>query len=243
MKILNSKNKEIIDLKTWRANFFTDRKSKHWKNHRSAKSTAEYWLASENIESLEKILKNVFPNLHIDVAYPECELKFDDYSHPRENDILALDNTEKLLISVEAKTDESFGKGNFIEAMNTAFKEKKKNPSSKQVERLLGLYKNYFCCNDEILFMMHQLTYWFAGTIAEAKRRNYSTIVLLNQVFIYPELDEEKLKKNHNDFEYFVNIISNSKITNIACNRIIGPINNEYTQGCNVYILKQTVSD
>lgn len=242
MKIYNSKNEEIVDLKAWKKNFFGT-KPNLWKKRRSAMSTAEYWLDNSKIVSLEKKLQKNIPNLKIDIAYPECELKFDDFSHPRENDILALDKTLRLLISVEAKTDEPFGKGTFIDAMNTAFKEKKKNPNSKQVERLLGLYKNYFCCNDDILFMMHQLIYWYAGTIAEAKRRKYSIVILLNQVFLYPELDEEKLNKNQNDFEYFVNVISNSKIKKISYNKVYGPINNEYTQGLDVYIMKQTVSE
>lgn len=242
MKILNSRNEEIVDLKIWKKNFFGT-KPNLWKKRRSAMSTAEFWLDNSKIEFLEKKIQKSIPDLKIDIVYPECELKFDDYSHPRENDILALDKTTKTLISVEAKTDEFFGKGTFIKAMNDAFKEKKNNQNSKQVERLLGLYKNYFCCNDNILQMMHQLTYWYAGTIAEAKRRKYSNVILLNQVFLYPELDEEKLNKNQNDFEYFVNVISNSKIKKITCNKVYGPINNEYTQGLDVYIMKQTVSE
>ena len=242
MKILNNKNEEIHSLKEWKINFF-NKNSNLWKKRRSAMSTAEFWLDNSKIESLENKLKESLQNLKIDIVYPECELKFDDYANPRENDILALDKTSRILISVEAKTDESFGKGSFIEAMNVAFKEKKKNPNSKQVERLLGLYKNYFCCNDGILYMMHQLSYWFAGTIEEAKRRKYSNVILLNQVFLYPELNEEKLNKNQNDFEYFVKLISEAKIKKVSCNKVYGPINNKYTQGLNVYLLKQTITE
>ena len=242
MKILNNKNEEIVDLKTWKRAFF-ENKSNLWKKRRSAMSTAEYWLNNSKIESLSKKLQKSIKNLKIDVAYPECELKFDDYSHPRENDILVVDKNSKTIISVEAKTDESFGKGSFMNAFGDAIKEKKKNPDSKQVERLLGLYKNYFCCNDEIFNLMHQLTYWFAGSIAEAKRRNCKNIILLNQVFLYPELDKEKLEKNHKDFEKFVNIISKSVIKKIGCDKIYGPVCNEYTKNLNVYILKQTITE
>ncbi len=242
MKILDKKNKEITDIKTWKDAFFKSY-PKLWKKHRSAMSTSEYWLDKNRVNSLEKKLQKVFPALSIDVAYPECPLKFDSFSNPRENDILALDEHHKYLISVEAKTDEEFGDYVFLEAMRNAILEKRKNPSSKQIERLLGLYKNYFCGDDEILNLMHQLTYWYAGSIAEAKRRKYPNVVLLNQVFIYPELNKEKLEKNHKDFEDFVNLISKKTIKKVACNKIYGPIHNEYTQGLNIYILKQTISE
>jgi len=56
------------------------------------------------------------------------------------------------------------------------------------------------------------------------KRRKYSNVILLNQVFLYPELDEEKLNKNQNDFEYFVKLISEAKIKKVSCNKVYGPI-------------------
>lgn len=242
MKILDNKDKEIKDIKTWKDTFFNT-KPELWKDRRSAKSTAMYWLDNKKIESLEKKLRTVFPSLNIDVAYPECKLKFDSFSHPRENDILALDNNLKILISVEAKTDEPFANNDFLHEVWEALLYKEDVPSTKRVRRLLGLYKNYFFENKEILTLMHQLTYWYAGSIAEAKRRDYSNVILLNQVFLYHELNEEMLNKNHKDFEAFVSLISKKTIKTVVCNKIYGPICNEYTQGLNVYILKQTISE
>ena len=120
MKILDKTNTEISNIKSWREIFFVGSKTKHWKKHRSAMSTAEFWLDNQKILGLEKILKKSFPDLSLELAYPECELVFDKYSHPRENDILALDKNNKYLISVEAKTDESFGNCIFLDAMRKA---------------------------------------------------------------------------------------------------------------------------
>lgn len=148
---------------------------------------------------------------------------------------------DKTIISVEAKTDESFSSENYLEAFETALKAKKKNSNSMQIERLLEMYKNYFCGNNEILNLMHQLAYWFAGSIAEGTRRNCKNLILLNQVFNSHKLNKSKLAKNQRDFEYFVGLITNHEIKKIQKNVIYGPINNKYTKGLNVYILKQVV--
>lgn len=244
MLIKNIKNQiEIDSLETWRKQFFSGKKAKHWVQGRSAFECANYWLKTDNLSSLSQLLSPQIVIDSFDEAYPECELKFDENKHPRENDLLLIANKGDTLISVEAKTDESFSKVDFLNAMKSAIAYKNKKPESKQPERLFNLYKNYFNSNNEIFTMMHQLLYWFAGSIAEAKRRDATNIVLLNQVFYNPSIHDTKaMQKNHKDFEYFSNVITNHKISEIVPNTLYGPINNEYTQGKNIYLLNQIIN-
>ena len=242
MIIKNIKNgKQITSLENWKEEFFIGKKIKHWKRFRSAYECASYWLNEKKVEDFESILHSKVDFTSFSEAYPECELKFENYYHPRENDLLITTNDDKTIISVEAKTDESFSSENYLEAFETALKTKKKNSNSMQLERLLEMYKNYFCGNNEILNLMHQLAYWFAGSIAEGTRRNCKNLILLNQVFNSHKLNKSKLAKNQRDFEYFVGLITNHEIKEIQKNVIYGPINNKYTKGLNVYILKQVV--
>ena len=242
MIIKNIKNgKQITSLENWKEEFFIGKKIKHWKRFRSAYECASYWLNENKVKELELLLHSKIDFTNFFEAYPECELKFDSYYHPRENDLLITTNDDKTIISVEAKTDESFSSENYLEAFESALKAKKKNSNSMQLERLLEMYKNYFCGNNEILNLMHQLTYWFAGSISEGTRRNCKNLILLNQVFNNHKLNKFKLAKNQRDFEYFVGLITNPEIKEIQKNVLYGPINNEYTKGLNVYILKQVV--
>lgn len=233
-------NKEIKDMEQWRINFFADRKAKDWVPGRSAYECAKYWLNVDSVSSIQNLLQSKI-SISFDEAYPECELKFDSYTHPRENDLLIISENEETLISVESKTDESFASNNFLGALKEAIEYKEGNPKSKQPERLFDLYKNYFNSNNLIFSMMHQLLYWYAGSIAEAKRRNSKNIVLLNQVFKNETHNKKKIEKNHKDFEYFAKIISNNTIDEINENEMYGPINNEYTKGFNVYLLNQVI--
>lgn len=242
MEILTSKNEIITDIQMWKNTFFTGKKAKHWKKGRSAMATAEYWLNSENIKALEDKLKSIVPDIKITKVYPECRLKFDNFGNGHENDILAIDQTTKTIISVESKTDEPFGNDTFLIALKNAIREKHKNENSNAVERCLGLYTNYFHGNNNILSIQYQLTYWFAGSIAKAKTCSYGNVILLNQVFNHTKLDKKKLDKNHRDFQNLIKLISESKINNIDSNKLYGPICNKYTQGVNVFALKESIS-
>ena len=243
MIIKNIKNNEIIkSITDWKNEFFSSTKKKHWIKGRSAYECASYWLDEIKVNELEQLLHSKIDFTSFSEAYPECELKFDNYYHPRENDLLVTTDDGKTIISVEAKTDESFSSETYIESFETAIKAKKKNADSMQLERLLEIYKNYFCGNNKILNLMHQLAYWFAGSIAEGTRRECNNLVFLNQVFISHKLNKTKLEKNQKDFEYFVDLISNHAIKEIQKNVLYGPINNEYTKGMNVFSIKQVVN-
>lgn len=243
MIIKNNKTSKIIhNLDDWRNEFFSDQKSKHWKPRRSAMSTALFWLNEESINGIRNLLSGKIPEITFDEAYPEIELKFDDYRNGRENDLLVTCNDSKTLISVEAKTDEGFSNNKtYLDALYDAIDAKRDNNNSKQPERLFDLYKNYFCCNNEIFTLMHQLAYWYAGSIAEGIRQKSVNIILVNQVFYYSELDTKKLVENKKAFEKLVKIISNDEITAITKNILYGPINNQYTKNMNVYFIKYFV--
>ena len=243
MIIRDISNNEIIkSLDDWKIDFFSSTKKKHWVKGRSAYECASYWLNENKVKELESLLHSKIEFTSFSEAYPECELKFDNYYHPRENDLLITTNDDKTIISVEAKTDEPFSNENYIDAFETALKAKKKNINSMQIERLLEIYTNYFCGNNEILNLRHQLAYWFSGSIAEGTRRNCKNLVFLNQVFISHKLNKTKLERNQKDFEFFAYLISNHEIKDIQRNVLYGPINNEYTKGLNVYILKQVIN-
>lgn len=199
-------------------------KTKHWKDGRSAKETAKHWVYTIP-QPFKDILKTW--GLKFNICSPEFVSTFDSNGgNGRNHDLLILaENKLKgpIVISIESKVDETFG-GTISETIARAEKNQKENPNSKGLLRIEELRQTIFGKIDENqLDLRYQLLTAVAGTIAEAKKRNSKTSILLIQTFVSEEINKKKYKQNQDDLNVFINIFSNSDIKQIPENQLIGP--------------------
>lgn len=195
---------------------------RHWKDGRSAKETAKYWL--HTIPHLfQTLLKQ--HNLKYSLCSPEYVSHFDVYKgEARNHDLLIIAKNETLkpvVISIESKADESFG-DTVSKRLNAAQKKKLENPRSKACERIEELRWALFGeLNDNQLELRYQLLTAVAGTIAEAKNRDAKTAFFLVQAFV--EKENHKHQQNKKDLDHFINKLSKGVYSNLENNQLLGP--------------------
>jgi len=212
---------------------------RQWIPYRSAQELAKYWTNLDKQNGFMKFLEAYDINTSEYTCYPEYETTFDDNGNGRKNDLIVIPKSDEFLLTIEAKADEGFGNKLFIDELENSIKVKKEKTDSNKLDRLMRLYSDYFCYNQSVLNVPYQLTYWFAGSIAEALRRKIKVVILIVQEFRSNSLNEKKLILNKRHLDLFASIITKTTITEINENQIHGPIENEYTKGIRLYIGKK----
>jgi hypothetical protein len=247
---------------TWKHNFFSPDKYYQFIKGRSAYEMAKYWLNDGNQNFVQILIRKHLGNFVIDYLIPEYKSHFDGKNNPREHDGFIIDISKETIITIEAKTDEPFGtkpkyvfqgvtKDNkinsienkenigrgplFIEKIIEYWKEKNKK-NSKMDKRLKKILNCYFKGNKDIYYLEYQLTYWFAGTIFDSICHSSvkNILMILQQFFDNTIHDKSKIENNYNAFLELVKIVSENDVE-INKNTIIGPFNNKYTNGKNIF--------
>jgi len=238
MKIYNNlEEMELIEnLEKWFELCPPMKKEDHWKDYRSAKEMAKFWLKEDNVEDFLKFIQKVIPDFEYDYAIPEFPSNFDSYGSPRKHDLLIAEKYTKAIVTVEGKADEPFGNKEFGDCLIETIKIKHLKNNSKAFDRMINLYLNYFHSNGYIFKIMYQLLYWFAGSLIDAIKEDTDNFIMVLQEFKSNSTDSEKTIKNHKDFEIFIEFISEGKNRSIENKQIIGPIMNKYTNNKNLYI-------
>lgn len=241
MKIYKNRNKkiEILTVNEWLEHCPPADPKKQWVDKRSAKEMAKFWTNIKKQNDFLMFLETANKDIFFDYALPEISTKFDNYKSPRKTDlcIFAKIRNERVLISIEGKSDENFGKNYIDKEWVISINEKIKKKGSKKLDRLIELYKRF---NNEPNFikLRYQLTYWLAGSIDEAIRTKIDTVFLIVQEFHSEIANKEKIEVNREDLDSFVSFITNSSYEGINNNEIIGPIKNQFTKGIKMYIGK-----
>jgi hypothetical protein len=171
-----------------------------------------------------------------DYIIPEYESLFDDYGMPRRYDLFVAVNDKKTIVTIEGKADEGFGTVDFGNNFLNTIKSKRESTNSKALDRMINWYQNYFKSNGEILDIMYQLTYWFAGALSDAIKHGAENVIMISPEFRNSSVNEEKVNNNHNGFCNFITFISEKSIKTIDNNQIIGVIKNQYTGEKELYI-------
>ena len=204
---------------------------KQWKDRRSAKELAKDWIKDRGNSIIKKINSSAeFANIKFIKASPEYESRFDNYrGKGRQHDLLVLGKDKKglILISIEAKADEEFGKvikdyyiKKIVDRINGI--------NTKAPERIEGLIYNIFGTSNKaaVFNLRYQLLHAIAGILAEAKRLEINRAVFV--INTYRSNDQklfniEKHKNNMKDLNNFIKCLSNGKIHKTENNRIVGP--------------------
>ena len=244
MEIYNNlEEPEIIDsLEKWHELCPPMKKDIHWKDYRSAKEMAKFWLNEGNSKDFLKFIQKAIPDFTYDYIIPEFPSHFDGYGSPRKHDLLIAEKHTKAIVTVEGKADESFGNEEFAKCLIETIKIKHLKHNSKAFDRMINLYLNYFHSNGYTFKIMYQLLYWFAGSLIDAIKEDTNNFIMVLQEFQSSSTNSEKVIKNHNDFENFIEFISEGKNRSIENKQIIGPIMNKYTNDKNLYIGYYSIS-
>jgi hypothetical protein len=197
----------------------------HWKPSRSAMETAKLWLKGIPME-FSNVLNRF--NLHIHLCSPEFITKFDNYKgNGRNHDLLigAKDSDNKnVIISIESKVDESFGKtiGSYLKEIEN---KKLKGENTNADKRIIDLKNTLLPDLEQKVFesLRYQLLTAVAGTLAEANMQESKVAIMLIQNICTSELNPKKHKQNQKDLNAFINALSNGKHKTIDNGIVLGP--------------------
>ena len=234
MKIYSDETKknEINSLSEWFKLCPPKGGEKQWIDYHSAKEMANFWAGQNrkvNYENFQNFLQKKIKDFDYNYIIPEYKSKFDDYRNPRKHDLFITEKNHKAIITIEGKAAESFGGKEFgIHFVETVL-QKIENHKSKELDRMIELYIDYFKSKDDIFSIIYQILYWFAGSVCDAIKDGTDNVVMVLQEFKSNQINSKKQQKNKRDFEKFINFISEGKYKDIEEEDIIGPITNEYT--------------
>lgn len=158
---------------------------------------------------------------------PEHEVSLDNFQGGKRNqDLMLVGRVENLpvVVSVEAKADESFDK-----TLEEWIKSVAHNPRSKILARadmlLEGLVGGTIAANPDYLDLRQQLLTGAAGALIEAEREGAEVAVFVVHEFVARQwTSPESLMRNQRDFERFVRLLLKAPEASIHHGILYGPI-------------------
>lgn len=198
---------EIRTVEDWLAAMPARVREKHWKDGRSAKELARAWVGTGAVvvpEEVARLLEtdSEFSAVELAEATPEAEVRLDDFAgNTRQADLLIVGRRagEPVVISVEAKADESFGP-----TIGEALLAGEQVEGSNAPARIRQLCEAVFGVGpDEITGLRYQLLHSVAGTLIAASERRARRALFLIHEFL-GSTRQENVERNAADFEAFV---------------------------------------
>lgn len=227
-KNLNGKD-EIITLKEWREKCPPERGDYHWQDGRSAKELAKEWINNKG-KTLRDLLNQCpdFQGINFIKASPEFETRFDKFGRGRKHDLLIIGEKENkiVLISIEAKVDESFGNDTVGTYYTKAIIKRLNGTITKVPSRIEGLIQALFKrpYPSKIIHLQYQLLHAVAGTLTEAKKRDAAKAIFIVHTLRASSMNAKKNKINDANLDNFVDVISAGVYKGIRNEIIVGPI-------------------
>lgn len=205
MKVEDSDGREIRTLDEWGRQYETPSQRRHWKEHRSARSVADFVLSYDGVAHLTSRLEACIGEpVVISRVVPEYEQRFDRFGRGRVHDLGMFGTTadnRSVFVGVEAKVDESFGSP----VLQSYLRSKAKQItgiSTNAPERIEQLLAMHFSEADPSMFdVRYQLLYATAGTLAAGA----DISALYVAVFRTPLYDESTGARNYRDYVHFIN--------------------------------------
>jgi hypothetical protein len=255
------KSQRITTLEEWREHAPPKGKDAQWEEGRSAKEVAKDWTKTPDLPApphdLIALLNAhpAFANLSIDTATPEERLAFDDLPGEVRNADLTLRCTrgaERILISIEAKADESLG-GSVQQARASAQTRREAGHRSNA-----DLRANQLCAAvlrlppDHPCSLPYQALSATAGLQALAQAEEANTLLLLFHEFINgvradgtPATKATNVARNAKDLNAFVDALSAGRLKELKSPSIVGPFTppgNRHWRGRPFYLGKLTTN-
>ena len=206
---LNKKGKIINCVDDWYSVAPPKNPSLHWKDGRSAKELAKYMTSIKGYmpKEIEDILVKLGCNTNI-IFYdePEAVTSLEGRGGGRHHDLLLVQENE-VVVGVEAKSDEDFGKFVCKELFgNKDYKELFDSISENKFTRVNSLYNDIYGYDlYKNMELRYQLLTATDGILKEARKANTSKAVLL-VLTLKKEgcYTEKKVEANLKDLKNFV---------------------------------------
>lgn len=227
VRISSVQGAEINSLEDWFRLAPPKKKAVHWSDGRSAKELARLWTSSTPsvVPDVVRAILRTHPeteNLTIESAIPEAVTRLDNLrGEHRNHDLILLGKSEKksILIAIEAKADESFGKTiqNYLANLK---------PRSMVDERIKNLANSIFgrSIDTELRKLRYQLFHAVAGTLIEAKKREADIAIFLVHEFITPKTKCMLIERNAEDFQMFIHTFPELRTELIKYGSLLGPV-------------------
>lgn len=208
--VIDKNGRRLTTLADWHSHA-PPKSEGHWKDGRSAKESARFWLGAapdlpSGIANLLRATGSVGA-LRSWSAEPEARVSFDAFSGPANLDVLvrAQDEAGPVVIGIEAKADETFGK-TVERTLQAAGKELERNPRSKRVQRIRGLAATFGLDLDRpgIPGLRHQLLTLTAATVAEARRQSADRAVVIVHELVSDLVNAGCRARNARDLDRFL---------------------------------------
>lgn len=224
--ILNSPNgKNIVSVEDWFCYAPPLKGEDQWKDGRSAKELAKAWFRNGTAQiphEMFTLLEShpITRGAVVEYGMIEKETTLDDFRGSGRKHDLVLSGTNAakgLLIAIEAKTDEPFGKriGDYRTSSVKA------NRRSRVPDRIRQLAEAIFS-HTEVEHLRYQLLHAVAGTLIEAQLQKAAHAVLIIHEFVPPTGKTKKAEQNERDLQAFVGELLQRR--KLEKGKLVGPI-------------------
>ncbi|MGD6831026.1 DUF6946 family protein [Sutcliffiella halmapala] len=222
IKVYGKNNEEIHSLSDWLTYAAPAKKGGHLKDFRSAMELAKCWFRDGEAkvpEELQSLLdaNDITKGLVISEAYPEKETRLDNYGKGRNHDLVLFGETgkERILLSVEAKADEAYGKvvGDYLKSVSA--RSNVPNRIEHLTSSILGTKTSEH--------LRYQLLHAIAGTLIEAKEFGATQAIFLVHEFHSVETNSKNVTRNKDDLNRFLFDLFEQDI-DLQPNELLGPV-------------------
>jgi hypothetical protein len=234
-------SKTIETLEEWFLHAPPEKGEKQWVDGRSAKEMARLWLRDESRHRLLELLRPVFGGVILQSAEPECNVPFDQFSGPRQCDLViqASNNRGGIVVHIEGKADEAFGSltGEVYDAAVAANALRVGKRQSAVPLRIEQLSDRLFGRNLDatVRALRYQLLYSVAAVWADAAERKSIAAVFVVQELHSPNLNSHKLRQNAEDWAAFLRMFSGVDEERLKqLDTLIGPVTSLRSQWTDV---------
>ncbi len=200
-------------IRAW-AEWTRPKRGYQWKCGRSAMELARAWFPGDILtvpsESESVLLSHSrLEGLELIRAIPELVTALPERGEGRNHDLWILGKTpaESVTICIEAKADEPFGNYTVAEYREVALKRRRSGVSTRAPERIEALLKMVEGDTQAWEPVRYQLLAALCGTILQAKADSSQLAVFLVHEFHTDKTDDDKLGRNKDDFELFLDVL------------------------------------
>ena len=222
--------KEIRSVEGWFALAPPKKAKEHWVDGRSAKELAKAWFPAPGDPEVPAELRTLLNSrektrdIAFDRGEPERVTVFDDCGGEGRNADLVLwghNRAGKVLVSIEAKADESFGEiaGEYVQKSTAS------NPRSRVPERFDLLCRGAFGVEPDrpdVRALRYQLLTAIAGTLVEAQVYGADIATFIVHEFV-GTTDDKKVLANAADLDRFVRALSKGNAGAVPPGTLAGP--------------------
>lgn len=202
---------------------------KQWVDGRSAKELAKAWFPTSGQACVPDELSSLlishadFATAEITTGTPEVRIPLDDYPGETRNAdlvLLAKRGGDTILITVEAKADESFD-------MHIGEKLKSAATNSNIPKRVQHLCRSMFGTTPmetpELKNLRYQLLNATAATLIAAQSHHAAQALFLIHEFATNKTTAEKRQENHDDLVAFLSVLSRGATRSLDTGVVVGP--------------------